>query len=57
MLDTLDKQATGDAQIATIRAGRTLRTEEMVLNMGPQHLRHTACSGSSWCSMESRSSM
>jgi NADH-quinone oxidoreductase subunit D len=38
MPDILDiPTTTGDAQIETIRAGRTLRTEEMVLNMGPQH--------------------
>lgn len=37
VLDPLTSTATTDAQVETIRARRTLRTEEMTLNMGPQH--------------------
>lgn len=37
-MERLHNMATGDDhQIESIRSSRTLRTEEMVLNMGPQH--------------------
>ena len=37
VLDPLMSTATTETQIETIRGRRTLRTEEMTLNMGPQH--------------------
>src|SRR3712207_6678079 len=37
MAEILDPNTTTDAQVAGIRARRALRTEEMILNMGPQH--------------------
>ncbi len=37
MADVLDPVVDPDVQVETIRAQRTLRTEEMVLNVGPQH--------------------
>jgi NADH-quinone oxidoreductase subunit D len=37
MADLVDPAVVVEPQISTIRAERKLRTEEMVLNMGPQH--------------------
>ena len=37
MADLLEPPVTVEPQISTLRAERALRTEEMILNMGPQH--------------------
>ncbi len=37
MTQVIEKPPTIDTQVARVRSGRDLRTEEMVLNMGPQH--------------------
>lgn len=37
VLDPLSATRATEPQVDSIRAGRTLRTEEMTLNMGPQH--------------------